>query len=307
MDGSLDALLPKQIAARAEDIGAAKARMDTATTLLLSILAGAFIALGAVFSTVVSAGAAALPFGIARVLAGVAFSLGLILVVVAGAELFTGNNLLVMACASRKATPARVLRNWCLVYVGNFIGAGATAAGMYGASIHTWGGGQVGAAALAIAQAKCSLTWTEALMRGVFCNALVCMAVWLCMSCRSTGDKILAIVFPVTAFVAAGFEHSIANMYFIPSGLLVKGLAPAETLDRLGGAAACADVTWTNFLFANLLPVTIGNVIGGALMVGAVYWVVYCRRSQGGDAALHLAGRTEHEVPAHQQRDGTLG
>ncbi|CAG0978419.1 putative formate transporter 1 [Phycisphaerales bacterium] len=304
MEGSLDALLPKQIAERAEDIGASKARMDTPTTLLLAILAGAFIAMGAVFSTVVSAGSAALPFGVARVLAGAAFSLGLVLVVVAGAELFTGNNLLVMAYASRKASAAQVLRNWSLVYIGNFIGGAATAAGMYAAGLHQWGNGQVGATALAIAQAKCSLTWSEALMRGVFCNALVCMALWLCMSCRSTGDKILAIMLPVSAFVAAGFEHSIANMYFIPSGLLIKTFGPAQDLAPMGG---CPEVTWGNFFLANLLPVTIGNIIGGALMVGTVYWVVYCRRSRSGDAALHITGRAEHEVPTLQQRDGTRG
>lgn len=282
MDGSgtFDALMPRQIASRAEDAGVSKAHTQAFPMLLLAILAGAFISLGAVFSTVISAGMNGdVPYGIVRLLAGLTFSLGLILVVVAGAELFTGNNLLIIAYASKKVTALQVLRNWVIVYVGNFLGAIITAAGMFVAAIHNGGGGQVGKTALAIAEVKCSMGWEEALMRGVFCNALVCMAVWLCMSCRSTGDKILAIIFPITAFVAAGFEHSVANMYFIPAAMFVKTMAPQSFWERIAASpASYPSVTWDNFFVMNLLPVTIGNIIGGAVLVGAIYWVIYCHR-----------------------------
>lgn len=270
-----ESLLPQQIAAKAEDAGVAKAGMDTTTTLMLAILAGAFIGLGAAFSTVASTGAASLPFGVGRIIAGATFSLGLILVVVAGAELFTGNNLLVIAHASGKVSASRVLRNWALVYLGNFIGAVATAAGMYAAGLHTMAGGKVGAVALTIAATKCGLTWDEAFMRGVYCNALVCLAVWLCMSCLTTGEKIMAIAMPVTAFVACGFEHSIANMYFVPFAILIRSLADPASFGELPGVAL-DQITWPRFA-ATLIPVTLGNIIGGGVLVGAVYWLVYCR------------------------------
>lgn len=278
--GAFDALLPREIAARAEDVGVAKAGLGFFSTFLLAVLAGAFIALGAVFSTNTLAGAAdTLPFGVARLLAGLTFSLGLILVVVAGAELFTGNNLLLMAFASGKLSLGAVVRNWTIVYSGNFVGAAATALGMYVAGVHRMGNGQVGAAMLRIASAKCSLAWDEALVRGVYCNALVCLAVWLCMSCRTTGDRILAIIFPVTAFVAAGFEHSIANMYYVPAAMLVKAGAGDAWITGVGvDPAGLGALAWDRFIVANLVPVTLGNMIGGGLFVGAVYWVVYCRR-----------------------------
>lgn len=274
-----DALLPREIAGKAEDAGVAKSAQDALTTLALAVLAGAFISMGAAFSTVVGTGLAqAVPFGVARLLTGLAFSLGLILVVVGGAELFTGNNLLIMAYASRKVTAAGVLRNWVLVYTGNLIGAFLTAAGMYAAGLHHLGDGQVGRQALLIAEAKCSLSWDTALLRGVFCNALVCLAVWLCMSCRSTGDKLLAVLFPVTAFVAMGFEHSIANMYFVPAALFVKVLAPEAYWTDLGLTPhALAHVEPDTFVLKNLIPVTIGNVIGGAVLVGSAYWFIFRR------------------------------
>ncbi len=203
-----------------------------------------------------------------RLLGGLAFSLGLILVVLAGAELFTGNNLIVMAWASRRVTTARLLRNWVLVYCGNFAGALATVGLVYATRQYTFGNGAVGAQALAIADAKVGLGFGQAIALGILCNALVCIAVWLCYSARSTADRILAIVPPIAAFVAAGFEHSVANMYFVPVGILVQGES---------ASAASADLTWGAFFVDNLLPVTIGNVIGGALLVGAVYWFVYLR------------------------------
>jgi formate transporter FocA len=261
----------------------AKARLGPYRLLALAVLAGAFISLGAIFSTSVTAGGAAVPFGLLRLTSGLAFSLGLILVVVAGAELFTGNNLIVMAWASGKVTTAEVLRNWLLVYAGNFLGAGLTAVFMYWSGQYQFGGGQVGLNALTIANLKTGLAFGPAFMLGVLCNALVCLAVWLCMSARSTTDKILAIVPPITAFVAAGFEHSIANMYFIAIGLLIKAGAPPAFWQGAGRTAAdFPNLTWERFLVGNLLPVTLGNVVGGAIMVGLVYWFIYLRPSWTG-------------------------
>lgn len=275
---SADALLPPQIAAKAEDIGVAKGNLPLLPLFTLAVLAGAFIAMGAIFSTVTLTGAAALPFGVARLLAGLTFCLGLILVVVAGAELFTGNNLLVMAAVSRKLSLAMLLRNWAVVYIGNFVGSMLTAAVMFFTAQYAMAKGGVGVTALNIAEAKCELTFMEGLTRGIYCNALVCLAVWLCFSCRGTGDKILAIIFPITAFVAAGFEHCVANMYFIPTALFIKAGAP-DTFWAAAGAdpSQFADLTWFNFLIVNLIPVTIGNIIGGSVFVGLVYWLIYRR------------------------------
>ena len=273
--GSLDALPPPTMARRAEDVGRAKAEMGTANLLALSGLAGAFIAMGAVFATTVTAGADDLPFGVVRLLAGIAFSLGLILVLVAGAELFTGNNLIGMAWASRRISTARLLRNWVIVYCGNFAGALATVGLVYAARQYTFDGGSVGVQAVAIAEAKVGLGFGQAVALGILCNALVCMAVWLCYSARTTTDRILAIVPPITAFVAAGFEHSVANMYFVPIGIVIKN--DADFTASLAGTPDLSNLTWGAFFLDNLLPVTIGNVIGGTLLVGAVYWFVYLR------------------------------
>src|SRR5579859_203023 len=260
------------MARKAEEVGETKVGLSAANTLALGVLAGAFIALGAIFATTVTAGGANLPYGVSRLLAGVAFSLGLILVVVAGAELFTGNNLIVMAWAGRRVSTARLLRNWVLVYIGNFAGAIATAGLLYVGKQYTFGNGAVGEQAVAIASGKTSLGFVQAIALAAFCNALVCLAVWLAYSARTTTDKILAIIPPISAFVASGFEHSVANMFFIPMGLLVKSNHAFVAAHQMP-----ANLTWARFLWANLLPVTIGNILGGALMVGAVYWFVYLR------------------------------
>jgi formate transporter FocA len=277
-----DALLPPEMAARAEQIGVKKANLDPASMFALAVLAGAFIALGALFSTTVVAGAGSqLPYGVIRLLAGLVFSLGLILVIVGGAELFTGNTLIVMAWASGGVSTGRLIQNWLIVYLGNFVGALATAVLVYVSGQFTFGGGAVGAAALATAQAKTSLDVAPAVALGILCNTLVCLAVWLTYSARTTTDRILAIVPPITAFVAAGFEHSIANMYFIPIALLIKAGAPDAFWTAIGKSTAdYPSLTWDRFLGANLLPVTIGNLIGGTLLVGAVYWFVYRRNKQ---------------------------
>lgn len=277
-DVSLDALIPAEMAGKAETIGVKKANMNVVSMFVLAVLAGAFIALGAIFSTTVVAGAGELPYGVTRLLAGLVFTLGLILVVVGGAELFTGNNLIVMAWADGKVSTGLLLKNWVIVYLGNFVGAFATAGLMFFTGQYLFGTGAVGLAALNTGNAKSGLDFVQALTLGVMCNALVCLAVWLTFSARTTTDRILAIIPPITAFVAAGFEHSIANMYFIPIALFIKAGAPDSFWATIGKTAAdFSNLTWDKFLVNNLLPVTLGNIIGGAVMVGAVYWFVYLR------------------------------
>jgi len=276
-----DALMPPEMAGKAENVGVNKAHLNSFRTFALAVLAGAFIAMGAVFSTTATTGGSALPFGVTRVLGGLAFSLGLILVVVAGAELFTGNNLIIMAWAGHKVTTMQLLRNWVIVYIGNFLGSVLTAYMMFLSRQYTMGGGALGLNALTIANTKSNLDFIQAIVLGIFCNALVCLAVWLCMSARSTTDRVLAIIPPITAFVAAGFEHSIANMYFIPVALFIKAGAGAEFWSQIGKTAAdFPKLTWGNFFLVNLLPVTIGNIIGGAVMVGLVYWSIYLRTAK---------------------------
>jgi len=289
----IDALLPAEMATRAEYLGVRKAEMPFLRMFMLAGLAGAFIAMGAVFATVVAAGAipvmdasgapafsASLPYGVVRLLAGLVFSLGLILVVVGGAELFTGNNLIIMAWASRKVTGGAVLRNWLVVYLGNFVGAIGTAVLVFLGRQYNFGGNAVGITALRTAAAKCDLEFVQAMALGVLCNALVCMAVWLTFSARSTVDKIIAIVFPIAAFVAAGFEHSVANMYFIPYGLFIKDFDPTFTAQVAAQVPNIDGLTWSAFFLRNLLPVTIGNIIGGAVLVAAVYWAIFLRKAE---------------------------
>jgi formate/nitrite transporter len=286
----IDSLLPAEMATRAEYLGVRKAEMPLFNMLMLSILAGAFISLGAIFATTVSAGgmsvtaadgnvafSTGLPYGITRLLTGLVFCLGLILVVVGGAELFTGNNLIVMAWASGKVSTWGLLRNWGIVYAGNFIGSIGTVILMFLSKQYTFGADAVGIAALKIAVAKCQLGFVQAVALGILCNALVCLAVWLTFSARTTLDKIMSIIFPITAFVAAGFEHSIANMYFIPYALFIKMFDPAF-IEKVAEKVPNLDaLTWGAFFMNNLIPVTIGNIIGGVVLVAAIYWVVFLR------------------------------
>jgi formate/nitrite transporter len=286
----IDALLPQEMATRAEYLGVRKAEMPFIKVFMLSVLAGAFISLGAIFATTVGAGGMAvasadgtiafntgLPYGLTRLLMGFVFSLGLILVVVGGAELFTGNNLIVMAWANGKVTGRALLRNWAIVYLGNFVGSIGTVILMFFTRQYTFGANSVGITALKIGVAKVEFTFLQAIALGILCNALVCLAVWLTYSARSTLDKILAILFPITAFVAAGFEHSIANMYFIPYALFIKDFDP-NFVSTVSDKVAHLDLlTWQAFLFSNLIPVTIGNIIGGAVLVAAIYWAIFLR------------------------------
>ena len=274
-NNAVDAYAPSEIARRVRDVGVRKVGLDLPSMLLLSVLAGAFIGLGACLSTLSVAGLDA-PYGIRRGVAGISFSLGLILVVLAGAELFTGNNLAVMAWASRLVTTRALLRSWLVVYVGNFIGAGLTALLVFMSAPWITHQFQTDVVAVNTALVKCQLGPLQGFFLGVLANALVCLAVWLCFGARSMADKILAIVFPITAFVALGFEHSIANMYFLSMGLLLK--TQPEVIAAGGWSAEALSTLSVPGVLRNLLPVTLGNVVGGAGLVGGMYWAVYLRR-----------------------------
>lgn len=277
-DAIIDALLPPEMALACEAAGAAKAGRDAFALIILGVLAGAFIALGAMFMTVVLTGAGDLPWGVARLLAGLVFSLGLILVIVGGAELFTGDSLMIVACASRRITLGALLRAWSLVYVGNIAGAVGTAALVFFAGQHGFNDGAVGKTALAVASAKSALPTVQLFFLSVLCNVLVCLAVWMSFGARSTTDKIMVIVPPVAAFVAAGFEHSIANLYLLPYGLALKTWAGPEFWTAIGqNAAAYPELTSAGALH-NIAVATLGNLVGGSLMVGTVYWFVYLRQ-----------------------------
>ncbi len=275
----LDAYAPAEIATRVREVGVRKAGLDLPSMLALAVLAGAFIALGGCLATLSVAGLEG-PYGLRRLVAGLSFSLGLILVILAGAELFTGNNLVVMAWASRRVGTRALLRSWFWVYLGNFLGAAATAALVFLSA--AWEGpaaSQVAVVAVGIALAKCQIAPIPAFFLGVLANALVCLAVWLCFGARSAADKILCIVFPITAFVALGFEHSIANMYFFAMGLLLK--TQPELLSAGAWSAQELHALSLSGALGNLVPVTLGNVVGGGLLVGGMYWFVYLRGEPG--------------------------
>lgn len=265
-----DAFSPKEIAQKVETIGVAKARLPLLSMLMLSILAGGFIGLGALYFVIVKSDPT-LAFAAKQVLGGVVFSLGLILVVVAGAELFTGNNLLAMAWADGKISTFELLRNWVVVCIGNFIGAAGLAVLVYLSHHPDMNNGAIAQEYIKIAEAKAAMPFWTAFFKGILCNVFVCMAVWMALAGRSVVDKVLAIIFPISAFVAAGFEHSVANMFFFPLAMLL------QTFGSLGVPEhALQTVTWTGF-FSNIIPVILGNIIGGSVLVGLVYHVIYLR------------------------------
>ncbi|RZU48131.1 formate/nitrite transporter [Fluviicoccus keumensis] len=263
-----DAFAPKEIAARVETVGVAKARLPLLSMLMLGILAGAFIGLGTMGFVLVKSDPS-LGFVAAQLLGGAVFSVGLFLVLVAGAELFTGNNLLVMAWADGKITTRELMRNWLVVCTGNFIGAAGLALLVFLSHHADLNGGAIAAQYLKIAVAKASLSPAAAFFRGVLCNVLVCMAVWMAFAGRSVLDKLAAVFLPVTLFVAAGFEHSIANMYLFPLAMLLQwaGEVPPEPALTVGG------------FLGNLFPVILGNLVGGSVLVGLVYYVIYVRQA----------------------------
>jgi formate/nitrite transporter len=274
----VDAYSPPEIAKRIAAVAEKKTGLDLFRLFALAILAGVFIGFGAEFYTMVIHDSG-LALGLNKLIGGLVFSLGLVLVVLAGAELFTGNMLMVLGFVDGVIRGPRLLRSWIIAYVGNFAGSLALVLLMYYSGQWAINNSAVGAKALLIANAKVELTFVEAFMRGILANALVCLAVWLCFGARSTTDKILAILFPITAFVASGFEHCVANMYFVPLGIVLKRVPSVVTAAgaTAGRELVLANLNWSGFIVKNLVPVTLGNMIGGGLLVGLAYWSVYLR------------------------------
>ena len=275
----VDPLPPPEIAKKSVEMGIMRSRIDFWSTLFLAVRGGAFIGLGAMIATVVGTGGNTLPYGINKLLMGLVFSLGLILIIIGGAELFTGNALMIMAVLNKKIKLGKMLRNWVIVYLGNFVGGLILASLIFLTRQYTFSNGQLGLLALNIAEAKVSLAFWQALVLGIMCNALVCLAIWMSYSARTTTGKILAIIPPITAFVAAGFEHSVANMYYMPIALLIKYFGSPDFFSEIGKTATdFSNLTIQNYFLANLLPVSLGNIIGGGLIVGGIYWFIYLRK-----------------------------
>ncbi|MFA0224970.1 formate transporter FocA [Vibrio splendidus] len=273
-----DSLLPPQMAERAADIGVGKATKDPTKSFLLAISAGIHIGIAFVFYTIVTTGAGDLPWGITRVLGGLAFSLGLILVVVTGGELFTSSVLTLVARASGKISWGTLVKNWATVYIGNLIGALLLVACMLLTKQYMFDHGQVGLNAMAISQHKMHHGFIQAIALGIMCNVLVCIAVWMTFSGRTLTDKIAVLILPVAMFVSSGFEHCIANMFQVPLAIGIKTFAPVEFWTMTGANPAdYVDLNMMDFLMNNLLPVTIGNIIGGGIFVGMWYWLIYLR------------------------------
>lgn len=268
---------PPQIAEKLGDVCQVKCRTPMKKFFVLAILAGAFIAFGAQLSIIVGSDAT-LGFGFTKFIAGAVFSVGLMLVVVAGAELFTGDNLIVISALEKKVRWGELLKTWIAVYLGNLIGSVLIALLLYWSGLWSMNGNLVGSAALKIAGTKVGLTFVQGLVRGILCNWLVCLAVWMATSSKDVIGKLFAVFFPVMAFVASGFEHSVANMFFIPYGILLKSVP--KVVEATGKTLAdYAGLNWVTLWTKNLIPVTIGNIIGGAFFVGFIYWFVYLKKA----------------------------
>lgn len=254
---------PPEIAKRYSKAGAAKTKLPLSKMLILSFFAGAFIAFGAFGSQVASADAGTAA-SVGKLMGALVFPVGLLMVIMAGAELFTGNNLIIISVLDRKATLAGMLRNWVVVYMGNFLGSVFVAAMLTFSHAYSAFGGAVAQTAVATAQTKVTLTFPDAFLRGILCNILVCIAVWVSFSAEDVAGKIIGLFMPILLFVVSGYEHCVANMYFIPAGMFVSAEYGID-----------ANITWSGFLLGNLLPVTLGNMIGGVGIVGLGYFFSY--------------------------------
>lgn len=280
-DNPFDLLLPPAMAKVAEDAGVYKATKHPLTTFYLAITAGMFISIAFVFYITATTGTSTIPFGIAKLVGGTCFSLGLILCVVCGADLFTSTVLIVVAKASGRITWGQLARNWVNVYVGNLVGALLFVLLIWLSGMYMTANGAWGLNVLQTADHKMHHTFIEAVCLGILANLMVCLAVWMSYSGRSLMDKMFAMILPVAMFVACGFEHSIANMFMIPMGIVVRHFASPEFWTAVGSSPdSFSHLTVLNFLTDNLIPVTLGNIIGGGLLVGLTYWVIYLR---GGD------------------------
>jgi formate/nitrite transporter len=284
-------LTPAEVAASCSNAGKGKSNLAAAKLIILGILAGVYIGFGANLAMVVGAGWPAewADSGVNKFLFGAVFSVGLMLVVIGGAELFTGNNMfLTISCLNKQAGWSGLLYNWVIVYLANFAGSLLLVAIVFASAYYAKADGDltaVGVKALAIAKGKLTLTWSQAFFRGILCNWLVCMAVWLAMAAKDVAGKVFAIFFPIMAFVASGFEHSVANMYFVPMGMKIAlanpgAAAAVESLKLTSPEAVTALFSWGNFIGNNLIPVTLGNIVGGGLFVAAMYWFAYLRQSE---------------------------
>ncbi|MBY5979444.1 formate transporter FocA [Ferrimonas balearica] len=275
-----DALMPPEMTVKAEEVGVAKATKSPITAFALAVTAGVFISIAFVFYITVTTGSGDSPWGMAKFVGALAFSLGLILVVICGGELFTSTVLTTVARASGRLTNRQLAVNWTTVYLGNMAGAFFFVALIWMAQLHLNAGGEWGLHAMKIAQHKVHHGFLQAVVLGVLCNIMVCLAVWMTFSCHSVTDKILAVILPVTMFVTCGFEHSIANMFMIPMGIMIANFATPEFWAMTGANPGdFSDLTMGNFLIKNLMPVTFGNIIGGGLFVGLTYWVIHRRPS----------------------------
>jgi len=271
------AVPPAEMAKLAEQAVIGKAKKHPEITIILAIMAGVFIAIAGMFYTVVAAGAQSAPYGLSKLVGGIAFSTGLMLVILCGAELFTSSTLLLMGKATGKLKMRNIIKNWSLVYAGNFVGSILFAVLVVAGGVWQGGHGQVGLSALYIAKAKLGHPFLQALVLGLLCNLLVCLTYWMTLSARTAAGKMMACILPVAAFVAAGFEHSVANMYLLPVAYMIKSVAGPEFWQAIGYTAADFDKINLSYILMNLVPVTIGNIIGGGVMVGLSNWFVHLR------------------------------
>ncbi len=266
--GMPDSLAPLEIEAKVEEVGVGKVGMAFSKVFVLAILAGAFIAFGGMYFCIFL-GDPSIPFAVQRMVGGICFCLGLVLVLCCGAELFTGNSLIICAKASGKVSWGGMLKNWAIVWLGNLVGALAAVALVYLAQVWSMNGGGVGEAMVSVAAGKVSPDWATLFFKGVMCNIFVCLAVWIGFSARTVVDKVIGIILPISAFVAAGFEHCVANMFFLPMGCLLNSM----------GVGAAGAVPFEGILY-NLSAATLGNIVGG-LLVGLAYWFVFAKRAAG--------------------------
>lgn len=268
---------PQEVAKNYIATGKAKVNTPVSKMFLLAILAGAFIGLGGVGATAV---AVSIPYvSVGKFVGACVFPGGLTMVLLAGSELFTGNTLLVIPLLEKEVSAAGVLKNWVVVYIGNIVGGFLVAAGIVYSHQVSLFSNQIAVSVISTAAAKCTLTFGDALIRGIFCNFLVCIAVWISFAAKDVAGKIAGLFFPIMIFVLCGFEHSVANMYYISAGLFAKGI-PAYAQAAAEAGVDMSVITWGSFFGTNLLPVTIGNIIGGAVCVGCVYWFVYLRKKE---------------------------
>ncbi|MFT6986597.1 MAG: formate transporter [Psychromonas sp.] len=288
-ENKIDELLPHQITEKADNIAYSKATKAFLSAFYLAVTAGMFISLAFVFYVTVTTGTQNVAWGIKNLIGGAAFSLGLLLVVVVGGELFTSSTLTLIAKASQRITTMQMLKNWTVVYFGNFVGATFLVFLIFFAGLYNADNGQWGLTALNIAQHKLHHSFTEAVALGILCNIMVCLAIWMAFGARSVTDKMFAVLLPVAMFVSSGFEHCIANMFMVPIGILIQHYGSPEFWLSIGhNASEFADITTLNFLINNLIPVTLGNIIGGGVIVGLMHWMIYLRPAQKNKIKVNL-------------------